>query len=86
MPAKRKTSHDYGYAHRKLRETLLPRAYGTPCVRCGQPLEKGQPIDLDHNDDRRTYLGFSHSVCNRRAGAEKTNQPKSPKPRSATRW
>jgi hypothetical protein len=35
---------------------------------------EGQPLDLDHADDGRSlYGGFSHSACNRRAGALKGN-------------
>ena len=30
----------------------------------------GQPLDLDHTDDRAGYLGMSHATCNRRAGGQ----------------
>jgi hypothetical protein len=30
-----------------------------------------QALDLDHTDDGRAYLGFSHRECNVRAGARK---------------
>src|SRR5829696_472704 len=33
----------------------------------------GQALDLDHTDDRAGYLGFSHSTCNRAAGARLGN-------------
>jgi hypothetical protein len=26
------------------------------------------PVDLDHDDSRRFYLGLAHRACNRRAG------------------
>lgn len=63
----------YGYAHRKMRELLLPSAWGKPCTRCGQPLVRGQLVDLDHSDDRTRYLGFAHRTCNQSAGAKKGN-------------
>jgi len=31
---------------------------------------RGQPLDLDHDDnDRNTYNGLAHTTCNRSAGA-----------------
>lgn len=71
---------------------MLPKAIGTPCVRCGLPMLSGQDLELDHTDDRSGYLGFAHSLCNSRAGGRKgqamqaaRRQPSSA-PRSATRW
>jgi hypothetical protein len=43
------------------------------CARCGQPIAAAEPFDLDHSPDRSSYLGVSHSSCNRRAGAAVTN-------------
>jgi len=31
----------------------------------------GQPLDLDHADDRPGWLGFSHAKCNRQAGGRR---------------
>lgn len=67
------TQRGYGYAHQQLRAALLPQAYGSPCTRCGQTMRQGQPLDLDHTDDRGGYRGFAHSTCNRSAGAIKRN-------------
>jgi hypothetical protein len=64
----------YGPAHRALRAALLPFASGSPCTRCGNPIELGQPVDLDHADDGVRYLGWAHRSCNRRAGAIKGNR------------
>jgi hypothetical protein len=62
----------YGYAYQKLRKALLPAAYGTPCVRCGQPRLPGQKLHLNHDDYYRTKLrGFAHAECNIRAAARK---------------
>ena len=61
----------YGRRHRAIRAAMLPYAEGKPCVRCGLPIEKGQAVDLDHNDDGQTYRGLAHQSCNRRAGAER---------------
>jgi hypothetical protein len=60
-----KKARGYGYEFQKLRKQLLPSAYGTPCVRCGEPMLKGQELHLDHADwDRSRILGFSHRACN----------------------
>jgi hypothetical protein len=62
----------YGYAYQKLRKALLPSAYGTPCVRCGQPMLPAQRLHVDHDDYDRTKLrGFAHAACNIRAAAKK---------------
>lgn len=63
----------YDRSHRAIRAAGLPHAYGTPCARCGDTMLEGQDLDLDHNDDRTGYLGFSHRACNRAAGAVKLN-------------
>lgn len=47
------------------RAALAAFAPGDPCARCGQPMLEGDPLDLDHADDRVTYLGLSHAWCNR---------------------
>jgi hypothetical protein len=47
---------------------------GRPCCRCGRPILPGEAVDLDHNDDGVGYLGWSHSHCNRSAGAVKGNR------------
>lgn len=66
----------YGYGHERLRKALLPTAYGKPCGRCGEPMLRGQPLDLDHTDDRAGYRGMAHAACNRSAGAKsKQRQP-----------
>lgn len=58
----------YGGPHQAIRRAGKPYAYGTPCGRCGELMMPGQPIDLDHTDDRAGYRGFAHARCNRRAG------------------
>ena len=77
----------YGAAHVALRRALLPRAYGTACVRCGDPMLRGQALDLDHNDERTGYNGFAHAECNRRAAGEKSRRlAHDPRPVRVTRW
>jgi hypothetical protein len=81
-------SSGYGRRHHELRLRLIESAYGTPCVRCEQPMERGQALDLDHTDDRQGYKGFSHAECNRRAGGYKAHGslPSNPQGRSANAW
>lgn len=61
----------YGRQHRAIRRALLATAIGTPCVRCGKPIEAGDRVDLDHHDDGRGYRGLACASCNRRAGAQR---------------
>lgn len=63
----------YGTAHQKRRRQLLPGAYNTPCPRCGEPMLRGQDLDLGHSEDLVTNpaaIGdrIEHAECNRRAG------------------
>lgn len=56
----------YGSEHqRRRREFLAAFSDGDPCARCGRPMRTGDPLDLDHTDDRTSYLGLSHAWCNR---------------------
>lgn len=61
----------YGHEHRERRVRALAELVpGSPCPRCGGPMwPDSQPLDLDHADDRRDYIGLSHMTCNRSAGA-----------------
>jgi hypothetical protein len=90
-----KGDRGYGYQYQKLRKALLPTAYGTPCVRCGELMLPGQPLHLDHDDWDRTKLkGFAHTECNIRAAAKKAQaiqkaratQPYGKQVNTADRW
>lgn len=67
------TARGYGYDHQKLREALLPGAYGQPCHHCTELMLPGQDLDLDHSDDRTAYRGMAHATCNRQAGSAKAH-------------
>jgi hypothetical protein len=76
-PKAPKGDRGYGYQYQKLRKALLPSAYGTPCVRCGELMLPGQ---LDHDDWDRTKLkGFAHRECNIRAASKKARANRSPR-------
>lgn len=56
----------YGPEHRAARALFLSRwTPGDPCARCFEPMLEGEPLDLDHADDRGAYLGLAHAECNR---------------------
>jgi hypothetical protein len=87
-PRAKTTARGYSAAHQRLRRALLPSAYGTPCVRCGEPMLKGQALHLDHNSQRDGYLGFAHAKCNIKAAAKKARakQLYGSRPTTAHRW
>jgi hypothetical protein len=73
--------------HKALRARLLAELAEHPgqlCpqvingVRCGRPMYVWQQIDLGHSDDRRTYIGLVHHLCNLRAAAIKANKTRKP--------
>jgi len=70
-PPQSTADRGYGAKHQATRAAGLAAAYGQPCTRCGQTMEPGQPLDLDHTDDRAGYRGYSHRECNQRAGGQK---------------
>ena len=75
------TARGYGTRHQALRRrwgALLARTPGgIPCARCGDPVVPSDRWELDHDDEDRTrYLGISHWLCNRKAGGDKSQQPK----------
>jgi hypothetical protein len=66
----------YPASHDVTRAQLLPLAYGQPCPRCGQPMLRGQALDLGHlpGAPRATHptshgARIEHAHCNRSAGA-----------------
>lgn len=66
----------YGPAHRRLRAALLPSAYGSDCHLCGEVMREGQPLHLDHAEDRESYRGMAHAHCNLRDGSARGNATK----------
>jgi 5-methylcytosine-specific restriction endonuclease McrA len=75
------TEKGLGWQHQQLRKALLAALVpGSRCPRCGEPMwPHFQDLDLDHavprvhgggNGPRR----LAHASCNRRHGAELTNQ------------
>lgn len=67
------TARGYGSHHQKQRArwARIVQAGAATCTRCDRPIHPHQPWDLDHSDDRTTYLGAAHAKCNRAAGGRK---------------
>ena len=70
----------WGHHHQQRRAAIAPlvNAGKATCARCLEPIHAGEPWHLDHNDTRDGYLGVSHSTCNLRDGANKTNARRRP--------
>jgi len=88
------TQAGYGNPHQKARREAAKRHQPTdPCarrndpnIRCTQPLGPMGPwLHYDHDGSRTGYLGFSHGVCNRKAGAIEGNRRQRIKLRSTYR-
>ena len=64
----------YDLPHKRYRARLDPVVSlgETLCVLCGELILVGEPWDLAHSDDRRSWLGASHAVCNRGDAGRKT--------------
>jgi hypothetical protein len=78
-----------GSDHQKTKARLLAKAYGKPCPRCGEPMLKGQDLDLGHSvdlvdDPRSKGDRIEHTHCNRSAGA--IDQQKRAKFRHSRDW
>ncbi len=81
MPKKRSaTQRGYGVQHQRTRARLIARAYGQLCGLCGQVMEPGQDLDLDHTPDRTGYRGMAHASCNRSDGARRGNAMRAKRP------
>lgn len=63
---------ELGWEHQQAR-AALPLPCGAPCPYCKRPMWADQDLDADHAVPRalggRGDLRWSHSSCNRRAGA-----------------
>jgi hypothetical protein len=51
----------YGAVHERTKAALLPDAYGTPCIYCGERMWPHQNLVLDHTEDRKGYRGIVHA-------------------------
>lgn len=66
-----RAARGYGKSHKQRRAgyARLVKAGLASCCRCHEPIRAGEPWDLDHSDDRSSYLGPAHARCNRQAAA-----------------
>ena len=68
------TQRGYGTEHRRLRaqwKARIDAGLQPACTRCPNPILPGQPFELDHSDDRTTWLGPAHQHCNSSTGGRK---------------
>ncbi len=68
--------HTSGWRHRREREkwARLVAAGNAICARCGGWIAPESGWDLDHADDRESWIGVSHAHCNRAAGGRKSGR------------
>jgi hypothetical protein len=69
------TSRGLGADHQRRRAQLIPAAISTRCPLCGELMQPGEPLDLDHSTPRAldsSSVGdrIVHASCNRAAGAK----------------
>lgn len=72
------TARGYGTQHQKLRKLWQDRLLTGPvtCSRCREPIRANDAWDLDHTDNRTSYLGPSHARCNRGFFRQKFSDPR----------
>jgi hypothetical protein len=78
----------YDAAHAATRRRLLPKAYNTPCPRCGRLMRRGEALDLGHSEDLAVNPNsradrIEHADCNRAAGGKLGHQRRQFKPSRA---
>jgi hypothetical protein len=68
------TDRDYGVRHKRTCEYWRPfvRAGLVTCPVCGERIDPREPWHLGHSDDRQTYIGPTHKICNLREAGLKT--------------
>ena len=71
----------YGAAHQRERtawQEAIDRGDLVTCWRCGEPITKGEPMDLGHDDHDRTITrGPEHAHrCNRSAAGRASHPPR----------
>lgn len=67
------TRRGYGKRHVELRRALAPQAIGQLCHFCDKPMLLGQPLALDHTEDRTGYRGMVHLSCNAADGGRRSH-------------
>jgi hypothetical protein len=70
----------YGAEHQRLRQQLLPTAYGQPCQHCGERMWPHQELHLDHTEDRTGYRGIVHAHCNTSEAATRGHRQRGEQP------
>jgi hypothetical protein len=69
----RKRGYTSAHDRERARWVAIVAAGGVPCARCGVVIVPVEPWDLDHADDRLSYLGPSHRACNRRTSTRRAD-------------
>lgn len=68
----------YGFKHKILSVQERANAVGKPCCLCGQEMAAGEPLALDHTEDRTGYRGVAHLSCNAAEGAARAGRSAPP--------
>lgn len=77
-PSRTTRERGLGGDHQRLRNQILPYAYGTACPMCGEVMSADQSLDLDHVVPRAVGgdgpVRIVHTSCNRSEGAKFGNR------------
>ena len=68
------TERGYGHTHQveRARWATILAQRAVPCARCGEPIRPGEPFDLGHTNDRKSWHGPEHPTCNRADGGRRS--------------